>query len=48
MKTEKAVIKFDEIKIEKQKFPQHKRPTSIKNTDINKILTFNKVSFGKK
>ena len=32
----------------KQKFYQHKRPISIKNIDINKIVVSNKVSFGKK
>ena len=30
----------------KQKFYQHKRPISIKNIDINKIVVSNKVSFG--
>ena len=34
--------------IEKHKFRQHKCPTSIKNININKIIVFNKVSFGKK
>ena len=45
---EKAIIKFEDIEIEKQKFHQHKRPISIKNIDINKIVVSNKVSFGKK
>ena len=31
LKMEKTVIKFDGIKIPKQKFHQHKRPISIKN-----------------
>ena len=31
VKMEKAVIKFADIEIEKQKFHQHKRPISIKN-----------------
>ena len=31
-----------------QKFHQHKRPISIKNIDINKIVVSNKVTFGKK
>ena len=38
---EKAIIKFGDIAIEKQKFHQH-------NTDSNKIVLSNKVSFGKK
>ena len=45
---EKAIIKFGYIDIKKQKFHQHKRPTSIKNIEINTIILSNKVSFGKK
>ena len=45
---EKTVITFGDIEIEKQKSHQHKRPISIKNIDINKIVVSNKVSFGKK
>ena len=45
---EKTIINFGDIEIEKQKFHQHKRPISIKNKDINKIVESNKVSFGKK
>ena len=30
------------------KFHQHKRPVSIKNINIDKIVVSNKVSFGKK
>ena len=45
---EKTIIKFGDIKIQKQKFHQHKRPVSIKNVDVNKIVLSNKVSFGKK
>ena len=48
IKMEKTIIKFGDIEIEKQKFHQHKRPISIKNIDINKIVVSNKVSFGKK
>ena len=44
---EKTVIKFGDIEIKKQKFRQHKRPISIKNIDINKIVLFKKISFGK-
>ena len=36
------------LKSKKQKFHQYKRPISIKNIDINKIVVSNKVSFGKK
>ena len=42
------IIKFGDIEIQKQKFLQHKRPFSIKNININKIVVSNKVSFGKK
>ena len=44
----KKVIKFDDIEIQKQRFPQHKEPISIKSIDINKTVVSNKVSFGKK
>ena len=44
----KTVIKFGDIEIEKQKFHQQKRPISINNIDINKIVVSSKVSFGKK
>ena len=43
---EKTVKTFDDIEIKKQKFPQYKRPISIK--DINKRVVSNKVSFAKK
>ena len=36
------------LKSKKQKFYQLKGSISIKNTDINKIVVYNKVSFGKK
>ena len=45
---EKAIIKFDDIEIQKQKFHQHKGPISIKNVDIDKIAVSDKVPFGKK
>ena len=38
---EKTIIKFDNIKIPKQKLHQHKRPISIKNVDIDKIVVSN-------
>ena len=42
---EKTIIEFDDIEIEKQNIHQYKRPISIKNIDINKIVVFNKFSF---
>ena len=45
---EKAIIKFGDTEIEKQKFHQHKIPISIKNIDINKTVVSNKFAFGKK
>ena len=45
---EKTVIKFGDVKSNKQKFHQNKLPISIKNIDINKIVLSNKVFFGKK
>ena len=40
---EKAIIKFGDIEIQKQKFP-----ISVKNIDINNIVVSNKVPFSKK
>ena len=46
---DKAVIKFGDIEIEKQKLHYHKRPISIKNININKIVgSYNKFSFDKR
>ena len=45
---EKTIMTFGDVEIEKQKFQQHKRPISMKNIDIDKIVVCNKVSFGKK
>ena len=45
---EKAIIKFDDIKVLKQKFHQHKRPISLINKDTDKIVVSNEVPFGKK
>ena len=42
-----TIIRFDDIKIPKQKFHQHKRPVSIKNVGIDKIVVSNKVPFCK-
>ena len=43
LKMEKAIIKFGDIEIEKQKFHQFKRLISY--TDIDKIVVSNKASF---
>ena len=48
IKIEKTIIKFDDIKILKQKFHLHKRLISIKNVDIDKTVVSNTVPFGKK
>ena len=45
---EKTFTKFGDIEIGKQKFHQHKRPISVKDININKIVVSSKVSFGKK
>ena len=38
IKLGETVIKFGDIEIEKQKFHQHKRPISMKNININKMV----------
>ena len=48
IKMKKTTIKFGDIEIKKQKFYRYKRPISIKDIDIDKIVASNKVSFGKK
>ena len=45
---DKTNIKFDDTEIGKCKFHQYKSHISIDNTDVNKIVVSNKVSFGKK
>ena len=47
IKMDENIIKFDEIKVKKHKFHQHKNPTLIYDVDSNKILISNKVSVGK-
>ena len=42
----KTILKFGDIKIEKQRFHQYKRPISMKNININKIIVSNKAPFG--
>ena len=36
IKIEETIIKFDDIKIPKEKLLKHKRPSTIKNLDIDK------------
>ena len=38
MNIEQTITKLGDIEIEKQNFYWHKRPISIKNIDINKIV----------
>ena len=45
---EKTIIKFGDIKAKKQKFDQSKRPISIGNIDVDKIVESKKASFHKK
>ena len=44
----KEITEFGDTEIEKYKFYQHKSPILISKIDINKIVVYNKVSFGKK
>ena len=44
----KKKFKFGYIEIENHKLHQCKKPVSINNIDINKIVASNKVFFGKK
>ena len=48
IKIEKTIVKFGGIEIEKPKFYEYKRPISIKNIDLNKIVVSFKASFSKK
>ena len=45
---EKTIIKFGDFESKKQELDQYKRPISIKNTDIDKIVVCNKASSLKK
>ena len=42
------IIKFDDTKIKKYSFHQHKSPISINNININNIVVSNKVTIGEK
>ena len=44
---DKEIIKFDDTEIEKYKSHHCKRPISINNIDVNKIVISNKISLGK-
>ena len=43
----KLIIKFVATEIEEYKFYQNKTPILINNIDVNKIVVYNKLSFGK-
>ena len=42
---ENTIIKIDDIKIPKQKFHEHRRPISIENGEIDKIVVSEKVVY---
>ena len=44
----KAIIKFEDIEIQTEKFNQHKRPVSIKQVDIDRIVVHNRFLLVKK
>ena len=45
IKRDDKIIKFDDIEIEELEFHQYKRPFSINNIDINKIVVSSKITF---
>ena len=44
---DKKIIKFDDTEIEEYEFHQHRSPISVNDIDINEIVVFNKLPFGK-
>ena len=44
----KEILTFGDIEIEKNKFYRHKSPLPLRDTDIEKVLVSNKISFGVK
>ena len=44
---DKENIRFDDTEIEEYRFHQYKRPISINNIDINKMIASNKFLFDK-
>ena len=44
---DERIIKFDDTEIEKYKCHQYDRPILIDNIDVNKLVVYNKISFGK-
>ena len=44
----KEIIAIVNIAVAKHKFPQCKSPILINDVDINKIVVYNRVPFGKK
>ena len=43
----KKYLQFEDTKIEGYRFHQNKRPISVNNIDINKMVVSNKLPFGK-
>ena len=43
----KETIRFGNIEINKQKFHNHKNPISVYEVNIDRIVIFSRVSFGK-
>ena len=44
----KENLRFGDIQIKKNKFYRNKTPIFLKDVDIEKVLVFNKISFGEK
>ena len=45
---DKEILMFSNIEVEKNKFYCHKKPISLKDVDIEKILVSNKICSGQK
>ena len=45
---EKTIIKLGDVGTLKQNLYQHKGPTSMQNVNIDKIVVFDKIPFGKR
>ena len=44
----KEILTFGNIEIEKNKFIHHQAPIFVRDTNIEKVLVSNKISFGEK
>ena len=44
----KKIKTLGETEVEKHQFHKHKKPISLYDVDINKVLVSNKVSFGER